>query len=210
VALTDPADLVQEACVLLAELVPRLRRETPVPDETAFAAPGMTARPAAAPVPGNPPAFFACTSISSSARWAEELLLYAVGAGERETRGGSDANTVRVLTEVIPRLAAGAGDEAYGLVLRELDQRLDEARSVRAIDEAEQWRPVRSRPCPSCGCFFLRVLLDAAKRPTGPIRCFGHRESGVPCRAAWARLADIVPDLARADEMAETVPDLED
>jgi hypothetical protein len=197
--LTDPADLVQEACDLLAELMPRLRRETPVPDETAFAAPGMTARPAAAPVPGNPPAFFAYTSIQASARWAEELLLYAVSAGERGPRGGSDANTARVLTEVIPKLAAGAGDEAYGLVLRELDARVTEARSVRAIDEAEEWRPVRSRPCPYCGCFFLRVLLDAAKRPAGRIECFGHREDGAPCRAAWASLADIVPDLARAD-----------
>jgi hypothetical protein len=206
--LTAPADLVQEACDLLAQMVPRLRRETPVPDETAFAAPGMTARPAAAPVPGNPPAFFAYTSIGSSARWAEELLLYAVGADEREQRGGSDANTVRVLTEVIPKLAAGLdGDEAYGLVLRELDQRLDEARKVRAIDEAEQWRPVRSRACPYCGCFFLRVLLDAAARPTGRIECFGHGESGAPCRAAWASLADIVPDLARADAL--TVPDLD-
>jgi len=88
---------------------------------------------------------------------------------------------------VIPKLAAGAGDEAYGLVLRELDARLDEARKVRAIDEAEQWRPVRSRACPYCGCFFLRVLLDAAKRPAGRIECFGHGESGAPCRAAWAR-----------------------
>jgi hypothetical protein len=205
--MTDPADLVQEACDLLAALMPRLRRETPVPDETAFAAPGMTARPAAAPVPGNPPAFFAYTSIQSSARWAEDLLLYAVGASERETRGGSDANTAWLLTEVIPRLAAGAGDEAYGMVLRELDARVDEARSVRAIDEAEQWRYVRARPCPSCGCYALKVLLDAAKRPAGRIECFGHREDGAPCRAAWSGLADIIPDLARADDL--TVPDLE-
>src|SRR5204863_4268454 len=98
--LTDPADLVQ-ACVLLAQLIPRLRRETPVPDETAFAAPGMTGRPAAAPVPGNPPAFFAYTSIQSSARWAEGLLLYALGASSRdEPRGGADGVTRRLLTEV--------------------------------------------------------------------------------------------------------------
>jgi len=86
--LTDPADLMQEACDLLAGLVPRLARLTPVPDETAFAAPGMTARPAAAPVPGNPPAFFAYTSIGSSARWAEELLLYAAGASRRDGEPG--------------------------------------------------------------------------------------------------------------------------
>ena len=210
--MTGPADPVQEACVLLARMVPRLAELTPEPDY-AVDAPGMIARPVAgitaAPLPGNPPAFFAYTSIQSSARWAEELLLYAVGASERELRGGSDANTVRVLTEVIPRLAAGAGDDAYGLVLRELDQRLDEARAVRAIDEAEQWRPVRSRACPYCGCYFLKVLLDAAARPTGRIECFGHRESGAPCRATWARLADIVPDLARADALTETSPDLE-
>ncbi len=184
--MTDPADLVQEACAQLAKLVPRLRQETPVPDETAFAAPGMTARPAAAPVPGNPPAFFAYTSIGSSARWLADLMLYAAGAGKRdewqEGQGGSDANTVRVLTKVIPKLAAGADDDTYRMVITELEQRLEEARKVRAIDEAEQWRPVRSRPCPSCGCYFLRVLLDARGRPAGRIECFGHRAAGAPCR----------------------------
>jgi hypothetical protein len=204
--LTDPADLVQEACDLLAEMVPRLRQETPVPDETAFAAPGMTARPAAAPLPGNPPAFFAYTGIAASARWAEELLLYAVGASEHATRGGSDANTVRVLTEVIPKLAAGAGDDTYRMVITELEQRLDEARSVRAIDEAEEWRYVGGGSvCPFCRCSSLKTLLDARRQP-GRIQCFGHREDGAPCRAAWPRLADIVPDLARADEL--TAPDL--
>jgi hypothetical protein len=200
---------MQEACDLLAQLMPRLRRETPVPDETAFAAPGMTARPAAAPVPGNPAAFFAYTSIGASARWAEEVLLYAVGASGRDVpRGGSDANTVRVLTEVIPRLAAGVDDDTYRMVISELERRLEEARSVRAIDEAEQWRYVGDGSvCPFCRCSSLKVLLDAAKRPAGRIECFGHRESGAPCRATWARLADIVPDLARADSL--TVPDLD-
>ena len=51
--MTDPADLVQEACDLLAALYPLLAHETPDPDCSAFAAPGMTARPSAAPVPGN-------------------------------------------------------------------------------------------------------------------------------------------------------------
>src|SRR6266705_1981392 len=103
---------------------------------------------------------------------------------------------------MVPRLALitpGPDDDTYRMVITELEQRLDEARSVRAIDEAEQWRPVRSRACPSCGCFFLRVLLDARGRPAGRIECFGHRESGAPCRATWARLADIIPDLARAE-----------
>ena len=50
--------------------------------------------------------------------------------------------------------------------------------------------------------FRPRVLVDEAGRPGGRIECFGHAESGAPCRATWARLVDIVPDLARADELA--------
>jgi hypothetical protein len=203
--LADPADLVREACDLLAGLMPRLRREDAEPSAEGFAA-GTIGRHTVAPVPGNAPAFFAYTSIQSSARWAEELLLYAVGAGKRdEVRGGSDANTIRVLTEVIPKLAAGAGDEAFRLVISELERRLDEARSVRAIDEAEQWRPVPSRACPSCRCFFLRVLLDSRGQPMGRVGCFGHLPSGAPCRAAWASLAEIAQDLERAG----TAPDLD-
>src|SRR5205823_621602 len=106
-------------------------------------------------------------------------------------------------------LIEAADDDLYRTVIGELEQRLDETRSLAAVDEAEQWRSVRSRPCPSCGCFFLKVLLDAAKQPAGRVECFGHREDGAPCRAAWPRLADIVPDLARADELAGTMPDLE-
>jgi hypothetical protein len=95
------------------------------------------------------------------------------------------------------------------MVLRELEQRVDEARSVRAIDEAEQWRYVGGGSvCPFCRCSSLKTLLDARRQP-GRIECFGHREDGAPCRATWARLADIVPDLARADSLAETVPDLD-
>jgi hypothetical protein len=204
--MATPADLMQEACDLLAVLLPRLRRETAEPSAEG-PAPGMTGRPAAAPLPGNPPAFFAYTSIQSSARWAEGLLLYALGASRQdELRGGSDANTVRVLTEVIPRLAAGLdGDEAYGMVLRELDQRVNEAQKVQAIDEAERWRPVPSRACPYCRCFFLRVLIDSRGQPAGRVGCFGHLESGEPCRAAWASLAEIAQDLERA----ETMPDLD-
>lgn len=193
--LADPADLVHEACTLLAKYMPQLRREIAEPSAEG-PAPGMHGRPAAAPVPGNPPVFFAYTSIQSSARWAEDLLRYALGGSTRaQRRGGSDANTVKVLTEVLPRLAAGVDDDTYGLVLRELDQRLSEALRVRAIDEAQQWRAVPSRPCPSCGCFFLKVLIDAAGQPTGRVGCFGHLESGAPCRAAWASLAEFAQDL---------------
>jgi len=207
--LTGPADPVQEACDQLAAYLPRLEREAPVPDETAFAAPGMTARPPAPPLPGNAAALFALTSIHATARQLEGVLKYAAGArrpGVLAVRGGSDANTAGAL-DAITALIGIAGDDLYRVVITELEQRLDEARQVRAIDEAEQWRPVRSRACPYCECFFLKVLTDARGEPTGRIECFGHRESGAPCRAAWSGLADIVPDLARADAL--TAPDLD-
>jgi hypothetical protein len=216
VTLATPADLVREACDLLAVLLPRLERETAEPSAEG-PAPGMTGRPAAAPVPGNPPAFFAYTSIQSSARWAEGLLLYALEASERdELRGGSDANTVRVLTEVIPKLAAGAGDDAYGLVLRELDQRVDEARLVAAIDEAQRWRHVRGRACPYCKCLVtIKVLLGRDLQPTGYVEC--RAAASVRCADGNGRRpsAHISTDdhgrvvLAWADGLVEAAPDLD-
>jgi len=73
------------------------------------------------------------------------------------------------------------------------------AQAVAAIDEAERWRPVPSRACPYCRCYFLRVLEDARGQPAGRVGCFGHLESGEPCRAAWASLAEIAQDLERAE-----------
>jgi hypothetical protein len=198
VTVTDPADLMQEACDQIAALLPRLRHETAWPSAEGLVA-GTVGRHTVTPVPGNPSAFFACASIGSSARWAADLLLYAVGASMRDERpGGSDAVTVRLLTEVIPKLAAGVRDDAYRLVISELEQQLNAARQVRAIDEAEQWRPVPSRACPYCRCFFLRVLIDSRGQPAGRVGCFGHLPSGEPCRAGWASLAEIAQDLERA------------
>ena len=201
--LTNPADLVQEACDLLAGLLPRLARETAEPSAE-DPVPGMTARAADVPVPGNPPAIYALTGIHATARQLEGILKYAAGArrpGLLSVRGDSDANTLKAL-DAICGLIGIADDDLYRLVISELEQRLNEAQQVRAIDEAEQWRYVQARACPRCRCFALRVLLDAAKRPAGRVECFGHAESGAPCRATWARLVDIVPDLARADELA--------
>ena len=185
---------MQEACGLLAVLYPRLAAETPDPDCSAFAAPGVTARPPAAPVPGNAAVIYAKTGIDAAARDLEHILLY--NAGSRRpgpVRGGSDANTLAAL-EAIGGLICRADDDLYRMAVAELEQRLDEARKVPAIDEAERWRPVPQRPCPSCGCFFLRVLEDAAGQPSGRVECFGHTEDG-PCRAAWPGLLDIARDL---------------
>ena len=198
--LTDPADLVREACDLLAALLPRLARETAeLPAEGP--APGMHGRSASAPVPGNAPAFYAMTGIHASALQLEGILKYAAGArrpGLLAVRGDTDANILHAL-DAICALVTIADDDLYRMVICELEQRLGEAQRVRAIDEAEQWWPVPQRPCPYCGCFFLKVLKDAAGQPTGRVACFGHAGPGAPCRAAWASLAEIAQDLERAE-----------
>jgi hypothetical protein len=204
--LTDPADLVQEACELLAGLMPRLARETAEPSPEGLAA-CTIGRHTVAPVPGNPPAFYARTGIDATARQLEGILLYAAGRrrpGPLSARGGSGANTLEAL-KAITRLIAKADDDLYRMVVAELEQRLGEAQQVRAIDEAERWRPVPSRPCPRCRCYFLKVKEDARGQPAGQVGCFGHLESGEPCRAAWASLAEIAQDLERA----ATVPNLD-
>jgi hypothetical protein len=205
VTVTNPADLVQEACDLLADILPRLARETAEPSAEG-PAPGMHARAAAAPLPGNAPAFYARTGIDATARQLEGVLKYAAGArrpGPLAVRGGSAANTLGAL-DAICGLIAVADDDLYRLVITELEQRLNEARQVRAIDEAERWRPVPSRACPY-RCFFLKVLIDSRGQPAGRVGCFGHLPSGEPCRAGWASLAEIAQDLERAEAM----PDLD-
>jgi hypothetical protein len=190
---------VQETCDLLAALLPRLARETAEPSAEG-PAPGMHARAAAAPLPGNTPAFYARTGIDATARQLEGVLKYAAGArrpGPLAVRGGSAANTFEAL-DAICGLIAIADDDLYRLVISELEQRLDEARRVRAIDEAERWRPVPQRPCPYCRCFFLRVQEDARGQPGPSVRCFGHLNPGEPCRAAWASLAELAQDMERA------------
>lgn len=211
--LADPADLVAEACGLLAGYLPVLARYAPEPDEAAFAAPGMTARPSAAPLPGNPAVLYALTGIHASARNLEGVLLYNAGKrrpGPLAARGGSDANTLAAL-DAISRLIAKADDDLYRLVISELEQRLDETRSVAAIDEAQRWRHIRGRQCRYCGCWFLKVLLDRAGGATRHVECFGHREDGVPCRAAATVGTDEhgVFGLCWPD-FTETVPDLEE
>jgi hypothetical protein len=204
---TDPADLVQEACDQLAGILPRLRRETWQPSAEG-PAPGMTARGAAAPLPGNPPAFYAKTGIDASARQLEGILLYAAGArrpGPLSARGGGDGGTLKAL-KAITRLIARADDDLYRMVVSELEQRLGEAQQVRAIDEAERWRPLPQRPCPYCRCYFLKVQEDARGQPGPSVRCFGHLAPGEPCRASWQSLAEIAQDLERAG----TMPDAEE
>ena len=205
--MADPADLVREACTLLAGYMDVLERLVAEPSAEG-PAPGMTGRSAAAPLPGNPQAFNALTTPHEGVRRLEAAQKYAVTGHPGRQRGGSAGNTAAAL-DAIPKLAAGLGEDARAATLAILDRWVSEARAIPAIDEAQQWRPLRSRACPRCGCFFLKVLLGVTGRPDGRVECFGHAGPGAPCRAAWARLADIVPELARADETAGTAPDLD-
>jgi hypothetical protein len=195
---------VQEACDLLSGYMGTLELLVAEPSSPQDAAVGMSPRPAEGPEPWDASAGCALMDGHEGVRRLEAVLRYLLNGHPGPRRGGSTGNTMAAL-DAIPRLAAGLPGDVEDAAVRALNRRITAARAVAAIDEAEQWRPVRSRACPYCGCFFLRVLLDATARPTGRIECFGHTESGAPCRAAWASLADIIPDLARA----ETVPDLD-
>ncbi len=216
--LAAPADPVRDVCDLLAGYLPRLARETAEPGEAAaFAALGMSHRPSAAPLPGNVPAFFALTGIHASAFQLEGILKYAAGArrpGPLAVRGGSTVNTHRAL-DAICSLIAIADDDLYRMVIAELEQRLDEARSVAAIDEAQRWRHLRGRACRYCGCpSTLKVLLDARGRPTSRVECRsgravgcvdgnGLRPVGTMGTDAYGR-----PELQWDDGLKETMPDL--
>ena len=213
--MTDPAELVREACDLLAGYLPRLAELTPEPDDAAWAAPGLSGRPPAAPLPGNAQAIYAKTGIEASALHIEGVLKYAAGArrpGLLAVRGWSDVNILGAL-DAIPALIGAADDDLYRIIIGELEARLDDARKVRAIDEAQQWRYLRGRQCRYCGCHAsLRVLLDAAGRPTDHIECFGHDEYRVPCRAVVVMDTDERgrPGLRWPDGVFEAAPDLED
>jgi hypothetical protein len=209
VTVTNPADLVRDNCDQMPGYIDALFAELLLAGRgSADGAPVHLSRSAAAPLPGDAAAFYALTTIWEAIPRIEARLRYELNGHPGERRGGSGGNLLDSLA-AIPKLAAGLDEDAEAWAARALEWLGNLAREHPGIDEAEQWRPVQARACPFCGCYFLKVLLDAAKRPAGRIECFGHLPSGAPCRATWARLADIVPDLARADEPTGTVPDLE-
>jgi hypothetical protein len=119
--------------------------------------------------------------------------------GHPGIRPGSSARNTELVLDAIPKLAAGLGEDIEDATIRILKRWINSARSVQAIDEAERWRPVPSRPCPYCGRHFLKVLEGARGQPDGRVGCFGYLPSGEPCRAAWASLAEIAQDLERAE-----------
>ncbi len=210
--MADPVDLVREACVLLASYLPVLERLVAEPSSTANAAAGMSPRPPDSPEPWNAPAGRALMDAHEGTRRLEAALRYAVTGHPGSRRGGSPGNTAAALA-AIPKLAAGLDKDAEAAAVRILDRWANEARAVRAIDEAQQWRSLRSRPCPHCRCYFLKVLLDAAGRPSGHVECFTVGcQDGTGARPVAAMGTDDRgrPVLAWADGLTETVPDLED
>ena len=180
--------------MLLGSYLPVLEREVAEPSSTANAAVGMSPRPADSPEPWDAPAGRALMDAHEGIRRLEARLRYELTGHPGRRRGPSQGNTAAALISA-PKLAAGLGEDAEADAVRFLERLINEAEVHCAIDKAEQWRPLRSRACPRCGCFFLRIMLDAAKRPAGRVECFGHDESGAPCRAVWARAVEIVPDL---------------
>ena len=207
-ALTDPADLVREACALLAGYLPVLERLLAEPTAEG-PAPGMHGRAAGAPVPGNAQALYALMDAWESVPRLEAALRYAVTGHPGQRRGGSAGN-IAAAFDAIPRLAAGLGEDAEAAAVRSLERRIHAARSVRAIDEVRRWRPLPGRACPYCGACWLRADMDA--RPV-MIACFcGYCPgdgNGLRPAASMGTDAHGRPVLAWADGLTETVPDLE-
>jgi len=198
VTLATPADLVQEACDLLSGYMGTLELLVAEPSAAQNAAVGMSPRPADTPEPWDATVGRALMDGHEGVRRLEAVLRYTLNGHPGMRRGGSSRNTIAALT-AIPKLAAGLDEDVEDATIRMLTRWIIAAQAVAAIDEAERWRPVPSRACPYCRCFFLRVLEDARGQPAGRVGCFGHLESGEPCRAAWASLAEIAQDLERAE-----------
>jgi len=213
--LTDPADLVREACDLLAGLMPRLELLVAEPASTQDAAAGMSPRPADTPEPWDATVGRALMDGHEGVRRLEATLRYALSGHPGQRRGGSSRNTIAALT-AIPKLAAGLDEDDEAVAARIIERWINAARAVAAIDEAQRWRHVRGRACPYCKCLVtIKVLLDRAGQPTGYIEC--RAAASVRCADANGRRpsARITTDdhgrvvLAWADGLVEAAPDMD-
>src|SRR4249920_2844026 len=200
--LATPADLVREACDLLSGYMGTLELLVAEPASTQDAAVGMSPRPADTPEPWDAPVGRALMDGHEGVRRLEAVLRYMLNGHPGPRRGPSPGNTGAALA-AITNLSAGLPQDVEDATIRMLNRWIGAAQAVAAIDEAERWRPLPQRPCPYCRCFFLRVQEDARGQPGPSVRCFGHLPSGVPCRAAWASLAEIAQDLERAEAVAD-------
>jgi hypothetical protein len=193
VTLTVPADLVRGNATLLAGYRVTLEELIAEPS-TPSGSVGMSPRPADAPMPGNAQAFGVLMVIVEAIPRLEASIRLAI-AGHPGTRRGGSARNVAEALEAVVSLSGGLDEDGETLAAMALERLANLARALPDIDEAQRWRSVPQRPCPYCGCFFLKVLLDARNQPAGRVECFGHTPDGVPCRAAWPRLLDLASDL---------------
>ena len=169
--MTTPADLVRDNAAQLRRLHPRLEHAL---TQAASGDGGMAPRPADAPFPGDPAAFADADGHLGGRPPAGGQHPPRHRRVPRRRRGGDPRHFLAALESVVA-LSGGLDEDGEALAARVLERLADVARRVRAIDEAEQWRPVRSRACPRCGCFFLKVLLDAAGSPGGAHRVLRAR-----------------------------------
>jgi hypothetical protein len=139
------------------------------PDATATSTTGSaaTSRP-----PWNQSAANAFFDATEGVRRLEPSLRLAVTGHAGARRGGSDANTAAAIAAVVA-LSEAVSDDSAGLVARLLGRWVTGVQRLRAVDEAETWRPLRTTPgalppvCPWCGTYSLR----AAQR-SGNVACF--------------------------------------
>lgn len=204
-----PADLVRDSCTQVAGYRSALERLVAEPSSPAG---GTGPRPAdATPLPGNAQALTALMLIWEKVPRLEAALRLAVAGHPGARRGGSAGNFLAALA-AIPGLAAGLDEDGEAAAALILERLAGLARAVPAIDEAQRWRPLRSRPCPHCRCFFLKVLLDGNGRPSGHVECFtvGCRDgNGLRAVAAMGTDDRGRPALMWVDGLTETAPDLD-
>lgn len=195
--MATPAELVRDNAEQLAGYWSRLERHIAEPSAGGCTG-ALSPRHADVPFPGNPAAFGALMVIWEAVPRLEAALRLAVAGHPGRRRGGSARNFLDAL-EAICALSGGLDEDGEALVARTLDRLNNLARCIPDIDEAEQWRPLPSRACPYCGCWFLKVLVGSTGQPDGRVQCFGHMDSGEPCRASWpGGLLEIGRDLDAA------------
>jgi len=225
--LATPADLVRDNCTRLAAYHPRLEELVTGQPSPAGGPAGMAPRPGEAPFPGDAQAFAALMIVWEAVFRIEERLHdedagtwdgYDLPDYPRRRRPGNSTGNFLAALDAIPKLAAGRDEDLEAWAARALERLSNVIRAHPAIDEAQQWRHLRGRACPYCGCVTtLKVLLDARHRPTDRVECFaGARATGERCLDGNGRrpVATIgtnargVPELRWDDGLTETIPDL--
>ena len=194
--MTAPADLVRDSAAQLPGYVARLEEHLAEPSAAGYTD-ALSPRHPDAPFPGNAAAFGVLMVIWEAVPRLEAALRLAIAGHPGQRRGGSAANFLKAV-EAIVKQSHGLDEDDQALVARLLERLNNLARAIPDIDEAERWRPLPSRACPYCGCWFLKVLRGPTGQPDGRVECFGHDEDGEPCRASWPSLLKIAADLDAA------------